>query len=139
MSYKSVHIFGRKKLFVIGQIGMGLFLLLTSISINLKFSSFSVLFMLMFLIVYQSTMGPTHWIYIPEICTDAQFGFVATIHYLNGVEIGLTTEYMIEYFKPEGTFLLFAIITLLGAIFMQTVVIETRGLIDAQKKQLYAQ
>ena len=137
-AFKTVPKFGRKRLLVVGQITMGTSLLLTSISIYAGAKTFSVLFMLLFLICYQSTMGPTHWIYIPEILTDAQFGFVVTIHYLNGVEIGLSTEYLIEIMAPSGTFLMFAVITLLGGVFMHLFVKETQGLTDREKKNLYS-
>ncbi len=63
-------------------------------------------------------MGSIYWIYIPEILTDAQFGAVMTVYYINGVEISLCSEYMIKYLQPQGTFLFFSVITLLGAIFI---------------------
>ena len=61
--------------------------------------------MSMFQVAYQITMNAVHWVYVPEILSDQQWGFVATIHYLNGVELALVSEYMIEYMRPEGTFL----------------------------------
>ena len=82
-------------------------------------------------------MAPVHWIYIPEILNDAQFGAVVTTHYLNGIYISLCTEYFIEYLRPEGTFLMFATITTLGGVFMAMFVKETQGLSDKEKKSLY--
>ena len=75
--------------------------------------------------------------YVPEILTDQQWGFVATIHYMNGVELSLVTEYMMEYMKLEGTFLFYCIITFAGLFFFIFVVKETSHLTDKQKKQLY--
>ena len=96
-----------------------------------------MIFMSMFQVAYQITMNAVHWVYVPEILSDTQFGFVATIHYLNGVELALVSEYMIEYMRPEGTFLFYASITFIGLFFFMYLVKETSGLSDKQKKQLY--
>ena len=95
--------------------------------------------MLLFLMFHHSTAGSLHWVYIPEILSDAQFGAVVTVHYINGIEIVLTTEYMIKYLKPEGTFLFFAVVSILGGFFMMAFVKETKGLTDKEKKCLYKQ
>ena len=78
--------------------------------------------------------GSTHWVYLPEILTDAQFGFVATFHYCNGVELSLVTEYMIKGWKTQGTFLFYSLFTLSGVFWFYYVVKETKGLTDKQKK-----
>eukprot|EP00356_Strombidium_inclinatum_P010695 CAMPEP_0170485480 /NCGR_PEP_ID=MMETSP0208-20121228/4748_1 /TAXON_ID=197538 /ORGANISM="Strombidium inclinatum, Strain S3" /LENGTH=168 /DNA_ID=CAMNT_0010759157 /DNA_START=1185 /DNA_END=1691 /DNA_ORIENTATION=+ len=94
--------------------------------------------MLLFTTFFQFFIAPTHWIYVPEILTDAQFGFVATIHYLNGVELSLATEYMVNAFNPEGDILFHCLVTFAGIFFVYFVVKETTGLTDRQKKQLYS-
>lgn len=66
------------------------------------------------------SMGPIHWFYLPEVLTDVQFGFVATTHYMNGVEISLVSEYMLRYMTPAGMFLFYAIVTTFGTYFMFT-------------------
>lgn len=44
---------------------------------------------------------------------------------------------MIKYLNPEGTFLVWAIITFSGSLFYNEMLKETQGLSDIQKKQLY--
>ena len=70
-----------------------------------------------FEIVVGLTVGGIHWIYIPEITTDIQFGFVASVHYLNGVLISVVSESMFKYLRPEGTFLYYTLISLAFLIF----------------------
>lgn len=82
-------------------------------------------------------MAPTHWVYLPEILTDAQFGFVATLHYCNGVELSLVTEYMVKHWGTQGLFLYHSLITFTGIFWFKYVVRETMDLTDKQKKQLY--
>ena len=84
----------------------------------------------LFEIVIGLTVGGIHWIYIPEITTDIQFGFVAAVHYLNGVLISMVSESMFKYMRPEGTFLYYTLISLAFFIFDYYFFMETNGLSD---------
>lgn len=53
------------------------------------------------------------------------------------MEISLTSEYLVDKLKPEGTFLMFSLITFTGVVTFYKVLKETVGLTDKQKKQLY--
>ena len=90
-----------------------------------------------FMIVFAPTMGAIHWFYYAEVLTDEQFGLVATVHYLNGLEISLCSEYMMRYMGLSGMFLYYAIITSLGVLFLNRFIKETRGLSDKEKMNLY--
>ena len=57
--------------------------------------------------------------------------------YMNGVEISLVSEYMIEYFNPEGFFLFFGLVSFCGYLFIISCMKETEGLTDKEKKELY--
>ena len=83
------------------------------------------------------TVGGLHWIYIPECLNDQQFSFVACIHYCNGIEIAMVSEYMFDTLGPDGTFLFYFTVSFMGLIFMFFFLKETHGLSDRQKKQLY--
>jgi hypothetical protein len=60
-----------------------------------------------------------------------------TFHYLNGMEISLISEYLIEYLGASGTFLFFSGMNFIGFIFVFFFVKDTTGLSDKQKKELY--
>ena len=85
----------------------------------------------------QVFLAGVHWVYIPEITNDTQFGFVTTIHYSAAVLISGTVEYQIEFMTVAGTFMYFAGINFLGFLFLSKYVKETQGLTDKQKKRLY--
>ena len=87
--------------------------------------------------VMQLTIGPIHWVILPEITSDQQFALAATFHYINGIELSLVTEYMVEYLGPAGNFLFYGIATFLGAFFYIFILKETSHLTDKQKKCLY--
>ena len=92
---------------------------------------------LAFEIIINSTIASVHWIYLPEVLTDTQFGFVVTFCYLNGMEVAVTTEWLMEAFTPAGVFLLYTVFSSLGFVFMYVFLRETKGLPDWQKKQIY--
>ena len=109
---------------------MGLSLFLVSVFARHQNSKACLAWMMIFTCFFQTTMAPCHWVYLPEILTDAQFGFVATFHYCNGVELSLVTEYMIKGWKTEGTFLFYSLFTFSGVFWFYYVVKETMGLTD---------
>ena len=80
---------------------------------------------LAFEVILNATIGPVHWVYLPEILNDTQFGFIATIHYCNAIEIAFTTEWLIDQVTPSGVFLIYTIISSLGFIFMWFYLRET--------------
>ena len=96
-----------------------------------------MLSIIIYILVQTSTIGALHWIYLPEILTDAQFAFVSSIYYLNGVEIALCSEEMIHHLHPDGVFFFYFIISALGLIWMYTYLKDTAGLSAHQKKELY--
>ena len=85
----------------------------------------------------QIFLAGVHWVYIPEITNDTQFGFAATIHYSTAVWLSATMEYQMKFMSAAGTFLYFAAINFAAFFFMVRYVKETQGLTDKQKKRLY--
>ena len=106
-------------------------------SIEYEQGYLSIITMLLVVVIIQIFLGGTHWVYIPEVLNDAQFGFVLTFHYSNAILISLTLEYMIKYLGVQGTFLYFSFINFLGFCFIWAFLRETKGLSDKEKKELY--
>jgi len=72
-----------------------------------------------------TTMGALHWVYLPEILNDTQFGLIATCHYLNGIEVSVVTEFMLNAWMPQGMYLFYGVVTCLGTAFFVSFVKET--------------
>ena len=109
---------------------MTLCLLMLAIFTYLRNGIVVIIFVCLFASFYYIMMNAAHWVYVPEILSDQQWGFVATVHYAQGIELSIVTEYMIEYIKPEGTFLFYSCICFLGIFWFVYVVKETQGLSD---------
>ena len=90
--------------------------------------------MFLFILCFSLTMAGVHWVYIPEILNDSQFGFVMTVHFANGIEIALVSEYLFQYLGTAGTFFMFSVVNLFGFLFVYFFIKETNGLTDKQKK-----
>jgi hypothetical protein len=74
---------------------------------------------------------------MPEVLNDNQLGVSATTFYFNGVILSFITEYLIEFFGVDGVFWLFAAVQVIGLVFICNCIIETTGLTDHDKKELY--
>ena len=129
--------FKRRDLFLIGQALIAILLGVFSYSIYHRLATQAIVVMGMCIFAVNLTVGGLHWLYMPEITSDVQFGFVATFHYSNGIIIATISEPMFKYLRPEGTFLFHCICSTLGWIFMFFYLKETDGLTDKQKKELY--
>ena len=137
ISFKTNNLFNRKTILLVGQFTMGTTLLFFALSIKLQEGAISICLMLLFNFFMMTTIGAVHWIYISEILTDVQFGFISTCHYCNGIEVSLISEWMFNKLRPDGTFVYYGCITLVGFFLIQHFLKETKGLTDTDKKMLY--
>jgi len=127
----------RKWLLTRGFLVMSILLFIFAVGIFSNAGYFSLFMMATINTTIQVFLAGVHWVYIPEITNDTQFGFVTTIHYSAAVLISGTVEYQIEFMTVAGTFMYFAGINFLGFLFLSKYVKETQGLTDKQKKRLY--
>ncbi|CDW72682.1 sugar transporter family protein [Stylonychia lemnae] len=130
--------FGRKTLMVSGNLVMALLLFLVGLFSFLKFNNVMLIMILLFLLIFQQSDGPIFYMYASEITQDTGLGFAFLSLKGSGLIISLTTEYLMDsVLQPSGAFLLFACITLAGAIFFIFAMKETKHLTDKEKKDLY--
>jgi len=132
-----VYRFPRRWLYLRGQLAVATILGLFALMIYLRKALLAISMIVLFEFACGMSVAGLHWIYIPEILSDTQFGFVASFHYFNGVIVSLISEPMFKYLRPEGTFAFFSICSFFGFIFMYFNVKETNGLSDRQRKELY--
>ena len=130
LGFKVLKIFQAKKLILAGLLVN--FLCLTSCSyfIQNQNGQMVVVCAVIFQISFYFSFGPINWTYLGEILSDVQFGVISTIHYLNGVEISIVTEYMVQYMGPSGMFIFYAFMNLLGFVFVYFYMRKTNGLTD---------
>lgn len=125
-----IYRFPRRWLYLRGQFAVAIILGLLAYFTYARRGYACMVMIVFFELIQANSIGGLHWIYIPEILTDVQFGFVASFHYFNGVEIAFASEWMIKYLEPDGLFLFYCVITSFGFIFMLCFLKETNGLSD---------
>ena len=94
----------------------------------------AVMLMVLFILFFQLSEGPTLWIYSAEICHDSAFGIVTLGKFLNMFIVSIASEYIIAGIGPHGTFFFFGSMSFVGGLFIYFFVKETKGLNDWQKK-----
>ena len=75
--------------------------------------------------------------YLSETCSDAQFGPISTILYINGALVSVSIEFISQALGESGMFVLLGAFTMFQTIFNMLCLKETADLTDKEKKELY--
>jgi hypothetical protein len=130
--------FGRKTLLFWGHLVMGLSLCAVAICSLYEYSKPLIAFLCVFILGFQYSQGPIAWMYAAEVAVDTALGLCILALFLSLLEKAITMEFMVHSFiGPHGMFFILGSITLIGAIFVQVFIKETKGLNDKEKKELY--
>ncbi|SFC28566.1 sugar porter family MFS transporter [Clostridium uliginosum] len=126
---------GRKKLLLIGNVGMSLSLLmLWAMNSFLKSSSSysayaTILFLASYILFFGATWGPVVWVMLGEIfpfsVRGIGIGISAVINWLSNLLVSLTFPMLLEKFG-SSLFLFYALMGVIAYIFVHQKVIETK-------------
>ncbi|WP_206831293.1 sugar porter family MFS transporter [Alicyclobacillus fructus] len=124
---------GRKPLMIVGSALMAIFMALMGLTFYLHLHNgfWLVLFIMGFTAAFSVSMGPIPWIMIPEIFPNhlrARAAGVTTV-FLWGANwaIGQFTPVLLNNIGGAYTFWMFAVINILGVIFVSALVPETKN------------
>ena len=139
VSLYSARAFSRRFLFIGGHLTMGLCHLGIGLFILINQNLLALVMILLFLFCFQNTSGAITWLYCSEVAVDSALGFVGTSGYAVIFVLTLTIQPMMNSsIGQAGTFILFGIISLVGAVWCHIYLKETsNGLTDKEKKSLY--
>ncbi len=122
--------YGRRKLLLIGVIGVAVSLAGVSILFAIG-SNLVIIPLLMYVAFFAFSYGPIVWVIISEIFPTKIRGLAVSIGsfslMVTGFFITLTNPIFIENITPAGTFLLYATLTLPAIWFIWKFVPETKG------------
>jgi len=121
---------GRRKLLLIGVVGA--FLSLAVTGIMFAFGSSLILIPLLFYVAsFAFSYGPITWVIISEIFPTRVRGLAASIGtfslMVTGFFITFSNPVLLDKIKPEGTFFLYALLTIPAIWFIWKFVPETKG------------
>ena len=81
-----------------------------------------------FVLFFEFGPGPIVWLYISEICNDKATSVNTFINWVFTLAVSLGTNTLLTTWPKDFTWMLFAIISLFGLVFLIVFMKETRGL-----------
>lgn len=126
---------GRKEWLLIGGFGMAVSLIalsiLTSLSVTGIMSYVTIVAMAFYLIFFCATWGPIMWTMIGEVfplsVRGVGVGFSSLINWGANLLVSLMFPVLLEHFSMPIIFGAFAVMCVLGSLFVKHFVFETRG------------
>ena len=94
--------------------------------------------MMIFLSVYQWTLGTYSWVYLPQVACDEGLSLGTATLWGTVFIISLTTNAMFDGLGSDGTFFFFAGGSLASAVFFYMFLKETKGLERDKCQKLYS-
>ena len=123
---------GRKPLLIVGSIGMAIGMLALSI---LSFCKIENVTTLIFIIIYTASFmmswGPICWVLISEIFPNTirskAVAIAVAAQWITNYAVSSTFQLLFEGWSKGGTFMIYAVFSLLSALFVFKLVPETKG------------
>ena len=94
----------------------------------------AVVFVCLFVMFFEFSLGPIPWIYMSEIMTDKGLSIAVLINWLLTLLMAIVTPYVIG----GALFIVFGAFCVICALFSLFVLKETKGLTDAEVSRLYS-
>ena len=129
---------GRKRIILLGGIGMTLSLSLMGFFCT-TFKSFipaHIIFIIIFIVFYEGSIGPVCWIYCGEILTTRAMSVSVFVNWLSTFIVVFTFPVIMDVIQINGAFFLYSGLNLIGTVYFFFDMAETKGLNKAQIKQL---
>ena len=105
---------------------MGICHLLIGLFILINWNNMALAAILAFLFCFQNTSGAITWLYCSEVAVDSALGFVGTSGYAAIFVLTLTINPLMDSsIGQAGTFFIFGIISLIGAVWCYIYLKET--------------
>ncbi|MCA0971468.1 sugar porter family MFS transporter [Halobacillus litoralis] len=127
---------GRKKLLLIGNVGMTLSLVVLStilftFELTTSIAWLTVVFLGLFIIFFSATWGPVVWVMLPELfplkARGAATGFTTLLLSASNLVVSLFFPILLGAIGTAMVFVIFAIIGVLAFLFVLKYVPETKG------------
>lgn len=126
----------RKKMLVYGAIGMGVSLIIMSVSMKFSNGSFTasiicVIALTIYIAFFSATWGPVMWVMVGEVFPLNIRGlgnsFSSVINWASNMVVSLTFPTLLDYFGTGSLFIGYGIICFVAIWFVNSKVFETRN------------
>lgn len=130
---------GRKKLVLIGGIGMTICLFCMGFFSGVFQGAGPappIIFIMIFIVFFESSIGPICWIYCGEILPTRAMSVCIFVNWFSAFIVILTFNIIVSAITMSGAFFLYAGLNLLGVIYFCLDMVETKGLDKAEIRKL---
>ena len=130
---------GRRVLLIWGHLGMSISFAIFAYFSTIENDVGALAMILFFLMFYQSSSGPVAWMYAAETTIDAAFGVVLLVLWSTILVIAYACPLLMSKnsLGTTGVFVMFSLFCALGGIFAYAFILETKGLSDKAKKEIF--
>ena len=94
----------------------------------------AVVFVCMFVMFFEFSLGPVPWIYMSEIMTDKGLSIAVLLNWIFTLVMAIVTPYVIS----GALFIVFGAFCIVCALFSLFILKETKGLTEAEVAVLYS-
>ena len=129
---------GRKKIILIGGVGMAVSLLIMGIfsSVITEVIAAPIIFIMIFIVFFEGSIGPVCWIYCGEILPTRAMSICVFVNWFCTFIVVFSFPAIVDVIQISGAFFLYAGINLIGFFYFFCDMVETKGLDKAKIKQL---
>ena len=119
--------YGRRILMIVGQINMSVTLLFLSIFAYMSNTWGMIVSLMLFIVAFELSAGVILWLYNAEIMRDKAVALAVSLNWTTSLIISLTVPFILKASSAGTLFLIFAICTILGIVFIIFFTHETMG------------
>jgi sugar porter (SP) family MFS transporter len=119
--------FGRKPMLIFGTLGCALALAATGFSAYFNQPYAAVVFVVLYVVCFEQSLGPVVWIFCGEVLYDGAMGVSVMTNWTCYFILVLVFPYLRENAGIHVCFWIFAVICALGVVYFWAYIIETKG------------
>jgi len=121
-----------------GNIIMSTLLFLSGILIVVGQGLAALICLMVYMFTFESTQGPTAWLYTAETVVDHAMGFCTLGMFGMLMVLTLVADLIVDSaIRAEGLIFIFGSCTFVAIFYIKIFCKETRGLTDIQKKNIF--
>ncbi|EAS03176.2 MFS transporter (macronuclear) [Tetrahymena thermophila SB210] len=126
-AYLTIEKIGRKNLYINGLLGCTLVLLVFCITGWADFKPLQKYMILLYKLVFASSVAPVHWVYPGEILPAVGMGFFAFCYWASSLSTVEFLPYMIDSKGAESTIIVFVAVSAVLIVYLVFAMKETTG------------
>ena len=107
---------------------MGVCMMTIALTIQQNKPDITIKAIILFLILYQASQGSYFWSYAATVSTDTSNSLASIVLWASVLIMATCTHLFLEVLGTEGTFALFSVFCLMGALIFYCTLKETVGL-----------